>query len=219
MLVVRQCNARRLHLDLASVIHGISQHRACALLLIASPAMSMQVPQTGPTPLTLRSGAQAALTERLPLPSRLRRLAHASCRSALSQLHPCQCTGMFCHSSSAGRCLLPVGQATLQVCACMQVLAQKLRLASGLDFRAVAASTPGFVGADLAALTQEAAALAVQRIFGQLEAQGQSQLVRTPSALHPLSIFKFTILSLVPVSSAAGNSKDLLMVRGFSGQH
>ena len=56
-----------------------------------------------------------------------------------------------------------------------QVLAQRLRLAGDLDLAAVAASTPGFVGADLAALTQEAAAIAVQRIFAQLEGEGPGQ--------------------------------------------
>jgi ribosome biogenesis ATPase len=49
------------------------------------------------------------------------------------------------------------------------VLTRPLRLAGEVDFAAVAARTPGFVGADLAALAKEAAALAVRRIFEQLE--------------------------------------------------
>ena len=50
------------------------------------------------------------------------------------------------------------------------MLAAKLRLAGDLDLAAVAVRTPGFVGADLAALTQEAAAIAVRRIFAHLAA-------------------------------------------------
>ena len=50
-----------------------------------------------------------------------------------------------------------------------QVLVRRLRLAGGFDFERVARLTPGFVGADLAALTKEAAACAVARIFSSLE--------------------------------------------------
>ena len=48
-----------------------------------------------------------------------------------------------------------------------QVLCRRLRLAGEVDFKAIAARTPGFVGADLRALTKEAAASAIQRIFKQ----------------------------------------------------
>ena len=51
---------------------------------------------------------------------------------------------------------------------------QKLRLSGDFDFAAVAARTPGFVGADLQALTKEAAAVAVSRIFSSLHATTQS---------------------------------------------
>lgn len=54
-----------------------------------------------------------------------------------------------------------------------QVLTKRLRLEGQFDFDAVAAKTPGFVGADLAALTKEAAAAAISRIFALLECQGQ----------------------------------------------
>eukprot|EP00850_Spirogloea_muscicola_P019445 SM000190S04881 [mRNA] locus=s190:222013:226623:- [translate_table: standard] len=46
-----------------------------------------------------------------------------------------------------------------------QVLSQRLRLEGDFDFQKIARRTPGFVGADLAALTKEAAGLAVRRIF------------------------------------------------------
>ncbi len=52
----------------------------------------------------------------------------------------------------------------------MQVLSRRLRLAGDFDFRVVAKRTPGFVGADLQALMKESAALAVKRIFRELEA-------------------------------------------------
>ncbi|KAK9792945.1 hypothetical protein WJX73_002335 [Symbiochloris irregularis] len=69
----------------------------------------------------------------------------------------------------------------------LQVLSLKLRLAGDLDFKAVASATPGFVGADLAALSQEAAAIAVQRIFSQLysNAQPNAEQVLAPAADHP----------------------------------
>ena len=46
---------------------------------------------------------------------------------------------------------------------------RKLRLSGDFDFELVASRTPGFVGADLQALAKEAAAVAVARIFGQLQ--------------------------------------------------
>ena len=51
----------------------------------------------------------------------------------------------------------------------MQVLSRRLRLSGDFDFQAIAKLTPGFVGADLAALPKEAAAIAVTRIFKHLE--------------------------------------------------
>ncbi|CAM6099845.1 unnamed protein product [Calypogeia fissa] len=47
----------------------------------------------------------------------------------------------------------------------LAVLAQNLRLEGSFDFKQIAKRTPGFVGADLAALIKEAAAVAVKRIF------------------------------------------------------
>lgn len=49
------------------------------------------------------------------------------------------------------------------------MIVRKLRLSGDFDFAAVAARTPGFVGADLQALTKEAAAVAVSRIFSSLQ--------------------------------------------------
>lgn len=47
----------------------------------------------------------------------------------------------------------------------LRVQSAKLRLAGDLDLRALAKATPGFVGADLAALTGAAGVIAVKRIF------------------------------------------------------
>jgi len=50
----------------------------------------------------------------------------------------------------------------------LQVLCAKLRLSGNFDFKALAKATPGYVGADLAALTGAAGVIAVKRIFHQL---------------------------------------------------
>ena len=50
----------------------------------------------------------------------------------------------------------------------MEKLSQKLRLEGNFDFIKLAKLTPGFVGADLMALTSEAGMLAVHRVFENL---------------------------------------------------
>ncbi|KAK4050050.1 Ribosome biogenesis ATPase rix7 [Microbotryomycetes sp. JL221] len=50
----------------------------------------------------------------------------------------------------------------------LRVLMAKLRLAGDFDYRYLAKSTPGYVGADLSALTGAAGVIAVKRIFEQL---------------------------------------------------
>eukprot|EP01116_Phalansterium_solitarium_P004439 TRINITY_DN1544_c0_g1_i2.p1 TRINITY_DN1544_c0_g1~~TRINITY_DN1544_c0_g1_i2.p1 ORF type:complete len:759 (+),score=198.17 TRINITY_DN1544_c0_g1_i2:71-2347(+) len=52
----------------------------------------------------------------------------------------------------------------------LQVQAAKLRLRGDFDFTTIARKTPGFVGADLIALTREASSVAVQRAITALEA-------------------------------------------------
>jgi ribosome biogenesis ATPase len=56
----------------------------------------------------------------------------------------------------------------------LAVQARKVRLEGDFDFARIARLTPGYVGADLAALTKEAAALAVARIFRTLAASGDA---------------------------------------------
>ena len=50
----------------------------------------------------------------------------------------------------------------------LKVLSAKLRLEGNFDFAALAKLTPGYVGADLSALTGAAGVIAVKRIFQQL---------------------------------------------------
>jgi ribosome biogenesis ATPase len=64
----------------------------------------------------------------------------------------------------------------------LRVLSRRLRLDGEFDFAAIAKRTPGFVGADLTALTKEAAALAVKRIFRQLEAMDDAEAAAVAAA-------------------------------------
>jgi len=56
----------------------------------------------------------------------------------------------------------------------LRVLTRPLRLQGGFDHAAIARRTPGFVGADLAALAKEAAAAAVTRIFRKIDGKQQA---------------------------------------------
>ena len=58
----------------------------------------------------------------------------------------------------------------------LRVLTRKLRLQGDFDFETLARGTPGFVGADLVALTKEAAMVAVNRIFHTVEAEDPAKL-------------------------------------------
>jgi len=53
----------------------------------------------------------------------------------------------------------------------LATLARGLRVGGGVNWATLARGTPGFVGADLAALTREAATVAIKRIFGDLGKQ------------------------------------------------
>nr|GAT60935.1 predicted protein [Mycena chlorophos] len=70
--------------------------------------------------------------------------------------------GRFDHEISMG---VPDEIARVKI---LQVLSSKLKLAGDFDFAALAKATPGYVGADLAALTGAAGIIAVKRIFKQL---------------------------------------------------
>ncbi|KAH7105356.1 AAA-domain-containing protein [Auriculariales sp. MPI-PUGE-AT-0066] len=70
--------------------------------------------------------------------------------------------GRFDHEISMG---VPDENAREEI---LRVLSTKLRLAGNFDYKTLAKSTPGYVGADLAALTGAAGVIAVRRIFEQL---------------------------------------------------
>lgn len=65
--------------------------------------------------------------------------------------------GRFDREVSLG---IPNVQSRMQI---LKVVSSTLKLAEGVDFNLLAKNTPGFVGADLAALTREAALAAVSR--------------------------------------------------------
>jgi ribosome biogenesis ATPase len=50
----------------------------------------------------------------------------------------------------------------------LQKLSSKMRLEGEFDFDEIARTTPGFVGADLASLTKEAASIAVRRVYQEI---------------------------------------------------
>ncbi|THG99745.1 hypothetical protein EW026_g2676 [Hermanssonia centrifuga] len=70
--------------------------------------------------------------------------------------------GRFDHEIAMG---VPDDEARAQI---LRVLSSKLRLQGDFDFVALAKATPGYVGADLSALTGAAGIIAVKRIFQQL---------------------------------------------------
>ncbi|KAI1792169.1 ribosome biogenesis ATPase RIX7 [Ganoderma leucocontextum] len=70
--------------------------------------------------------------------------------------------GRFDHEISMG---VPDEEARAQI---LRVQASKLRLEGDFDYMALAKATPGYVGADLAALTGAAGIIAVKRIFKQI---------------------------------------------------
>eukprot|EP00742_Colponemidia_sp_Colp-10_P009527 GILJ01010394.1.p1 GENE.GILJ01010394.1~~GILJ01010394.1.p1 ORF type:complete len:911 (+),score=157.01 GILJ01010394.1:68-2800(+) len=51
----------------------------------------------------------------------------------------------------------------------LQVMTRTMRLSGDFDFADIAHSTPGYVGADLAALAKEAAVISIHRIFNELD--------------------------------------------------
>lgn len=61
----------------------------------------------------------------------------------------------------------------------LRVLCSKLKLAGDLNFAALAKATPGYVGADLAALTSAAGIIAVKRIFQELSRSESSSQTDT----------------------------------------
>ena len=76
--------------------------------------------------------------------------------------------GRFDHEISMG---VPDDKSREQI---LKVLCSKLKLSGDFDFRTLAKRTPGYVGADLSALTGAAGVIAVKRIFKQLAVEKES---------------------------------------------
>ena len=97
----------------------------------------------------------------------------------------------------------------------LQVLARRLRLAGDFDFDRIARMTPGFVGADLAALTKEAAATAVTRIFATLEGDPGSDAA--PEQLQAAATAEEDGLVAPAEQPAAGGSTEAALVAAALG--
>lgn len=110
----------------------------------------------------------------------------------------------------------------------LRVMSGKLRLEGNFDFAALAKLTPGYVGADLAALTGAAGIIAVKRIFKQItdgtlilldplpvipdsEAQDAAMAVDPPAPIdiapHPGML---NLASSLPLSSTASSIASFL---------
>ncbi|KAF8903739.1 P-loop containing nucleoside triphosphate hydrolase protein [Gymnopilus junonius] len=87
--------------------------------------------------------------------------------------------GRFDHEISMG---VPDDEARAKI---LKVLCSKLRLEGDFNFTALAKATPGYVGADLTALTGAAGIIAVKRIFKQLS-EGTLTLPDDPTLPLPL---------------------------------
>eukprot|EP00922_Rhytidocystis_sp_ex-Travisia-forbesii_P041134 GHVS01061387.1.p1 GENE.GHVS01061387.1~~GHVS01061387.1.p1 ORF type:complete len:757 (+),score=145.70 GHVS01061387.1:190-2460(+) len=60
-------------------------------------------------------------------------------------------------------------------CQMLKSMCSTMKLSAEIDFSAIAKLTPGFVGADIQAVTREAALLAMTRVFDQLEEPDQTK--------------------------------------------
>ena len=70
----------------------------------------------------------------------------------------------------------------------LEVMTRKMRLEGSFDFLSVAKKTPGFVGADIAALAKEAAVISINRIFkghSLLKGTAQEGVVDAPAVGIP----------------------------------
>ncbi|KZS92002.1 AAA-domain-containing protein [Sistotremastrum niveocremeum HHB9708] len=120
--------------------------------------------------------------------------------------------GRFDHEISMN---VPDEEARTQI---LQVLCAKLRLEGDFNFRSLAKATPGYVGADLAALTGAAGVYAVKRIFQQLSdgtivlppttpgVQEQEMQVDEPPTETAISVVPTPISRFSQLSSIAPNS-------------
>ena len=76
---------------------------------------------------------------------------------------------------------------SLSYCSILRVLCKKLRFFGDFDYKTLAKMTPGYVGADLQALTTEAGTIATQRIISRLQssvAANQMDVDEKPRTPH-----------------------------------
>ncbi|KAK8832397.1 hypothetical protein WA577_002872 [Blastocystis sp. JDR] len=66
-------------------------------------------------------------------------------------------------------------------CAILKLLTRQMQISGSIDYEVLAAKTPGYVGADLSALTKEAAIIAVNRIFHTLFSKPAAGNTTTPT--------------------------------------
>lgn len=106
----------------------------------------------------------------------------------------------------------------------LRVMCAKLRLEGDFDFVELARSTPGYVGADLAALTGAAGIIAVKRIFQQLSegtltipddpvAEGDPEMIVDP----PPDVAPPEVLMTPDVPAPAGPFSNLSLPKGALG--
>merc|ERR1711988_598391 len=93
-------------------------------------------------------------------------------------------------------------------------MTKEIRVAEDLDFLALAKLTPGFVGADLAAVAKEAALVAVQRIFTDMDPS--ITVPFTDEQLEPLSIGMTDFTTAVPKVQPSARREGLTPVPDVS---
>lgn len=100
----------------------------------------------------------------------------------------------------------------------LRVVCGRLRLGGGIDLALIARNTPGFVGADLKALAQEAANAAIERIFAEqrrkdvemVEASTSSQYMDISQAPQPAQLMnESTTTTTTAISDFDGNLDSL----------
>ena len=136
-------------------------------------------------PLTRPSGGLEDSTTKLVWESLVKK--------AVPSERPIQLRNFFCFNVGSTRIL--------------RVLSEKLRLEGDFDFSALAKATPGYVGADLAALTGAAGIIAVKRIFKQLS--DGSLILPEPTEPQGFSEQNEPMLVDPPVTTDASSQRQI----------
>ncbi|KAF4571188.1 hypothetical protein EYR36_008517 [Pleurotus pulmonarius] len=116
---------------------------------------------------------------------------------------------MFCHAVLSNRELTLPGRI-------LRVLCARLRMEGSFDFKTLAKATPGYVGADLSALTGAAGIIAVKRIFKELS---EGTLVLPPPEDGDTSMAIDSLTGPDPSPAPAPFASLLSMLPGTSLAH